>query len=59
MLPRVPPEVRMTVMSQGNPVQLAYFLASVPTGVDTEQKMLESSTVDSLLSLTHAARANS
>jgi hypothetical protein len=49
----------MTVMSQGNPVQLAYFLASVPTGVDTEQKMLESSTVDSLLSLTHAARANS
>jgi ATP-dependent Lon protease len=48
----------MTVMSQGNPVQLAYFLASVlDLGVETEQKMLESSTVDSLLSLTHAALA--
>jgi ATP-dependent Lon protease len=58
MLPQVPPEVRMTVMSQGNPVQLAYFLASVlDLGVDTEQKMLESSTVDGLLSLTHAALA--
>jgi len=58
MLPQVPPEVRMTVMSQGNPVQLAYFLASVlDLGVETEQKMLESSTVDSLLSLTHAALA--
>src|SRR5215470_16830507 len=58
MLPQVPPEVRMTVMSQGNPVQLAYFLASVlDLGVETEQKMLESSTVDGLLSLTHAALA--
>lgn len=58
MLPQVPPEVRMTVMSQGDPVQLSYFLASVlDLGVETEQKMLESSTVDELLSLTHAALA--
>jgi ATP-dependent Lon protease len=58
LLPQVPPEVRMTVMSQGDPVQLSYFLASVlDLGVETEQKMLESSTVDGLLSLTHAALA--
>src|SRR5678815_3054598 len=48
----------MAVMSQDNPVQLAYFLASVlDLGVETEQKMLESSTVDGLLTLTHAALA--
>ncbi|MGH7782633.1 MAG: endopeptidase La, partial [Candidatus Binatia bacterium] len=58
MLPQVPPEVRMTVMSQSDPVQLSYFLASVlDLGVETEQKMLESQTVDELLSLTHAALA--
>lgn len=58
LLPNVPPEVRMAVMSQTNPVQLAYFLASVlDLGVETEQKMLESETVDGLLSLTHAALA--
>jgi ATP-dependent Lon protease len=58
LLPQVPPEVRMAVMSQDNPVQLSYFLASVmDLGVETEQKMLESSTVDGLLSLTHAALA--
>lgn len=58
LLPQVPPEVRMSVMSQDNPVQLAYFLASVlDLGVETEQKMLESSTVDGLLTLTHAALA--
>ncbi len=58
MLPNVPPEVRMAVLSQNNPVQLAYFLASVlDLGVDTEQKMLESGTTDELLSLTHAALA--
>jgi ATP-dependent Lon protease len=58
LLPQVPPEVRMAVMSQQNPVQLAYFLASVlDLGVETEQKMLESSTVDGLLTLTHAALA--
>ena len=58
LLPQVPPEVRMAVMSQDNPVQLSYFLASVmDLGVETEQKMLESSTVDGLLTLTHAALA--
>jgi len=44
------------VMTQTDPVQTAYFLASVlDLGVETEQKMLESSTVDGLLTLTHAA----
>ena len=58
LLPQVPPEVRMAVTTQENPVQLAYFLASVlDLGVETEQKMLESSTVDGLLTLTHAALA--
>ncbi len=58
LLPQVPPEVRVAVTSQENPVQLAYFLASVlDLGFETEQKMLESSTVDGLLTLTHAALA--
>ncbi|HEY0457955.1 MAG TPA: endopeptidase La [Pyrinomonadaceae bacterium] len=58
MLPNVPPEVRMAVMSQNNPVQLSYFLASVlDLGVDTEQKMLEANTADELLMLTHGALA--
>ena len=58
LLPQVPPEVRMAVTSQENPVQLAYFLASVlDLGVETEQQMLESGTVDALLTLTHAALA--
>ena len=58
MLPQVPPEIRMAVISQNNPVQLAYFLASVlDLGVETEQKMLEAATTDELLTLTHAALA--
>lgn len=58
MLPSVPPEVRMAVMSQNNPVQLSYFLASVlDLGVETEQKMLEANTADELLMLTHGALA--
>ena len=58
MLPAVPPEVRMAVMSQSDPVQLAYFLASVlDLGVETEQRMLEAGTTDDLLSLTHGALA--
>lgn len=58
LLPNVPPEIRMAVLSQEDPVQLAYFLASVlDLGTETEQKMLESSTVDGLLTLTHAALA--
>ena len=58
MLPNVPPEIRMAVVSQNNPVQLSYFLASVlDLGVETEQKMLEAGTVDELLNLSHAALA--
>ncbi len=58
LLPQIPPEIRVAVTSQENPVQLAYFLASVlDLGTETEQKMLESSTVDALLTLTHAALA--
>ncbi|HMJ09449.1 MAG TPA: endopeptidase La [Pyrinomonadaceae bacterium] len=58
LLPNVPPEVRMAIMTQTDPVQLSYFLASVlDLGVETEQKMLESESVDGLLTLTHAALA--
>ena len=58
LLPQVPPEIRMAVMNQQDPVQLSYFLASVlDLGTETEQKMLESNTVDGLLTLTHAALA--
>ncbi|NNE97793.1 MAG: endopeptidase La [Pyrinomonadaceae bacterium] len=58
MLPQVPPEIRMTVMGQGDPVQLSYFLGSVlDLGEENEQKMLEASTVDELLTLSHAALA--
>ncbi len=58
MLPNVPQEIRMAVISQSNPVQLSYFLASVlDLGVETEQKMLEAGTVDELLTLSHAALA--
>jgi len=58
LLPQVPPEIRMAVMNQQDPVQLSYFLASVlDLGTETEQKMLESGTVDGLLTLTHAALA--
>jgi ATP-dependent Lon protease len=57
-LPQVPPEIRVAVTSQNDPVQLAYFMASVlDLGTETEQKMLESSTIDGLLTLTHAALA--
>ena len=57
MLPQIPPEVRMAVMAQNNPVQLAYFLGSVLDLGETEQKMLEAETVDELLSQAHAALA--
>lgn len=50
MLPNVPPEIRMAVLSNNNPVQLAYFLASVlDLGVENEQNMLEANTADELL----------
>ncbi len=58
MLPQVPPEVRMAVMGQSDPVQMSYFLGSVlDLGEETEQRMLEATTVDDLLSLSHAALA--
>jgi len=58
LLPQVPPEIRMAVMTQQDPVQLSYFMASVlDLGNETEQKMLEAGTVDELLSLTHGALA--
>jgi ATP-dependent Lon protease len=58
LLPNVPPEIRMAVMSQQDPIQLSYFMASVlDLGTETEQKMLESESVDGLLTLTHAALA--
>ncbi|MFV0387616.1 MAG: endopeptidase La [Pyrinomonadaceae bacterium] len=58
MLPQVPPEVRMAVLGQDDPVQLSYFLASVlDLGEEIEQQMLEANTVDTLLSLAHAALA--
>ncbi|HEX8734530.1 MAG TPA: endopeptidase La [Pyrinomonadaceae bacterium] len=58
MLPNIPPEIRMAVMTANEPVQLAYFLGSVlDLGVDQEQKMLEASTADELLTLAHASLA--
>jgi ATP-dependent Lon protease len=54
MLPNVPPEIRMAVLSNNDPVQLTYFLASVlDLGVENEQKMLESNTVDELLNFAY------
>ncbi|HZH35243.1 MAG TPA: LON peptidase substrate-binding domain-containing protein, partial [Pyrinomonadaceae bacterium] len=54
LLPQVPPEVRMAVMSANDPVQIAYFLGSVMTlGIEQEQKMLEADTADELLRLAH------
>ena len=58
MLPQIPPEIRMAVSGQSNPVQLSYFLASVlDLGGENEQKMLEANTADELLTLSHAALA--
>jgi ATP-dependent Lon protease len=58
MLPNIPPEIRMAVMTATEPVQLAYFLGSVlDLGVEQEQKMLEANTADELLTLAHAALA--
>ncbi len=58
MLPQVPPEVRMAVIGQSDPIQLSYFLASVlDLGGETEQRMLEADTADELLTLSHAALA--
>ena len=58
MLPQVPPEVRMAVTSQDDPVQLSYFLGSVlDLGEENEQHMLESESIDELLTVAHAALA--
>src|SRR5687768_16709306 len=54
LLPNVPAEVRLAVLSSVDPVRLAYFLGSVLTlGVEEEQKMLEANTADELLRLAH------
>jgi len=55
LLPNVPAEVRIAVLSSADPVRLAYFLGSVLTlGVEEEQKMLEANTADELLRVAHA-----
>ncbi|HEU5133195.1 MAG TPA: LON peptidase substrate-binding domain-containing protein, partial [Pyrinomonadaceae bacterium] len=52
LLPNVPPEVRVAVLGQVEPVRLAYFLASILNlGVEEEQKMLEANTADELVRL--------
>jgi ATP-dependent Lon protease len=54
LMPNIPAEVRIAVLSSVEPVRLAYFLGSVLTlGVEEEQKMLESNTADELLRLAH------
>ncbi len=55
LLPNVPTEVRMAVLTSVEPVRLAYFLGSILSlGVEEEQKMLEANTADELLRLSHA-----
>jgi ATP-dependent Lon protease len=54
LLPNVPAEVRIAVLSSVDPVRLAYFLASILNlGVEEEQKMLEANSADELLRLAH------
>src|ERR1044071_8226959 len=56
LLPNVPPEVRIAVLGQADPVRLSYFLASILNlGVEEEQKMLEANTVDELVRLAHTS----
>ncbi len=58
MLPNVPPEVRMAVISQDDPVQMSYFLGSVlELGEENEQQMLEATSIDELLTVAHASLA--
>jgi len=53
-LPQVPPEIRMVVLSDDDPIRLAYFLGSILSlGVEKEQQMLEANTVDELMHLAH------
>ena len=54
LLPNVPAEVRIAVLSSVDPVRLAYFLGSILNlGVEEEQKMLEANTADELLRFAH------
>jgi len=54
LLPNIPAEVRIAVLSSVDPVRLAYFLGSILNlGVEEEQKMLEANTADELLRLAH------
>ncbi|HVG30461.1 MAG TPA: endopeptidase La [Pyrinomonadaceae bacterium] len=58
LMPTVPPEVRTAVLNANDPVQVAYFLASILNlGTEQEQAMLEANTVDRLLRLAHARLA--
>jgi ATP-dependent Lon protease len=58
LMPSVPPEVRTAVVGAQDPVQVAYFLASILNlGTEQEQQMLESNTVDRLLRLAHVRLA--
>jgi ATP-dependent Lon protease len=58
LMPTVPPEVRTAVLNASDPVQVAYFLASILNlGTDQEQAMLEANTVDRLLRLAHGRLA--
>ena len=58
LLPNVPAEVRIAVLSSVDPVRLAYFLGSILNlGVEEEQKMLEANTADELLRLAHNSLA--
>ena len=54
LMPAVPPEVRVAMLGNVEPVRLAYFLGSILNlGVEQEQKMLEADTADELLRLAH------
>ena len=54
LLPGIPPEVRVAILSSVDPVRLAYFLGSILNlGVEQEQRMLEADTADELLRLAH------
>ncbi|HEU4597210.1 MAG TPA: endopeptidase La [Pyrinomonadaceae bacterium] len=58
MLPEIPPEIRNAILSSNDPVQLAYFLASILNlGVEQEQQMLEADTVDELLQIAYSRLA--
>ena len=54
LMPGVPPEIRVAMLGNVEPVRLAYFLGSILNlGVEQEQKMLEADTADELLRLAH------